>query len=79
MFVIADWRSPGGTAGGDARDRVSGLLTVAADTSSGPEGHGTAGDHIRTVANPNDYACVLLLMVPFMLWLALSAKAMVYG
>jgi O-antigen ligase len=30
-----------------------------------------------TVSNANDYACVLLLMVPFVLWLALSSKVLV--
>jgi len=50
------------------------------DTSSGnPKATGTGlADHIRDGgANPNDYACVLLLMVPSCLWLALSRKAMV--
>lgn len=27
-----------------------------------------------TVANPNDYACVLLLLLPFVLWLVLTSK-----
>lgn len=56
----------------------SGLLTVAA-------GHFFRDQRYTerlaitfgTVANANDYACVLLLMVPFVLWLALSSKVLV--
>ena len=53
----------------------SGVLTVAAgkffrDPSSDERLAITFG----TVANANDYACVLLLMIPFLLWMALSSK-----
>jgi len=56
-----------------------GLITVAAghffrNQSSGSE---RLDITFGTVANSNDYACVLLLMLPFVLWLALSSKVMV--
>jgi O-antigen ligase len=56
----------------------SGLLSVAAghyfrDPSSLERLALTFG----TVSNANDYACVLLLMLPFVLWLALSSNVLV--
>ena len=79
MFVIAGlaltWRNCRGVMHAIA---WSGLLTVAAGHFfRDPKATERLAITFGTVANPNDYACVLLLMVPFMLWLALSAKAMV--
>jgi O-antigen ligase len=56
-----------------------GLISVAAGHFFRNQSSGSERLEITfgTVANANDYACVLLLMLPFVLWLALSSKVMV--
>jgi O-antigen ligase len=56
-----------------------GLLSVAAGHFFRNQSSGSERLEITfgTVANANDYACVLLLMLPFVLWLALSSKTIV--
>jgi O-antigen ligase len=50
------------------------ILLVAAKLFRNARYEDRFGLAFGTVANPNDYACVLLLVLPFLLWLGLSSR-----